>query len=34
MAMERHKKQIEDEWEWISIPDGMRWGVSEWIIEE
>ena len=33
-AMERHKKEIEDEWEWISIPDYMRWGVSEWIIEE
>ncbi len=33
-AMERHKKQIADEWERIGIPYGMRWGVSEWIIEE
>ena len=33
-AMEFHKKQIADEWERIGIPDGMRWGVSEWVIEE
>lgn len=33
-AMERHKKETEDEWEGIGVPDGMRWGVSEWIIED
>ncbi len=33
-AMEFHKKQTEDEWEGIGIPDSMRWGVSEWTIEE
>lgn len=33
-AMERHKKEIADEWRGISTPVDMRWGVRERIIEE
>ena len=35
-AMERHKKEIADEWRRIGLktPDYMDWGIEGWIIEE
>ena len=35
-AMERHKKETEDEWErmGLKIPDYMIWGIEERTIEE
>ena len=35
-AMERHKKETENEWKrvWLKIPAYMAWGIEEWIIEE
>lgn len=35
-AMERHKKETEDEWKrmGLKIPDYMFWGIEERIIEE
>lgn len=36
MAMEYHKKEVEDEWKrmGLKIPDYMDWGIEERIIEE